>query len=102
MKLIVVAATCALSVPGIAAQAQPPNRAPVVVGHPVMVERVIEEKPAFVVGPPAVIDSSGNPVMGAGRIVTSQSASPLVRDAVIVQERQRVTVLPEPSSSAGR
>ena len=46
--------------------------------------QTIEEKPPFVVGPPAVIDGSGNPVMAAGRIVTSQSSSPLPKDSVIV------------------
>lgn len=74
MKLIGYAAASFLCIASIAAQAQ----------DPVVVERPIEQKPSLVLGPPAVIDSSGNSVTAAGKIVTLRSASPLAKDAVIV------------------
>ena len=79
MKSIGHAAASFLCIASIAAQAQ----------DPVVAERPIEQKPSLVLGPPAVIDSSGNPVTAAGRIVTSRSAYPLAKDAVIVSPRGR-------------
>ena len=79
----------------------------VVVQHPAIVERSVEATPAVVVGPPAVRDSSGNPVTSSGGAVQS-SATPQVRQGVLVQEKDRVTVppgsvvvVPQESSSTG-
>ena len=79
------------------AQPAPPV---VVEQHPAIVERSVQATPAVVVGPPAVRDSSGNPVMSSGGAVQS-SATPQVSQGVLVQEQDRVTVLPSSPASTG-
>jgi hypothetical protein len=111
MKLV-AATLCGLLATGIAgaARADPPKMLRDAEGKPVLVyggtaPTVIAEEtwigePVVVAKQPAVRDGSGNPVLSAGGVVTSQAAAPLTGGAMALYEVDRYFLVPSASVGA--